>query len=191
MYLLSCLVISSLRPPCPDDPSPLPSHQRLADRPLESSSSGTVLTAILGTDLIGEREGWNLSPPHGVSGGLSSSCSLLPYMDSVSVAGVNSVAEEHELSVGMLVDPRLSSAETDGREVSCSTSFIDRRSGKALAEPVGRHISRVKSIISPAIELNAIPYRSLRIRDSCTMKFANNSRRSLSVGEEASNWMNI
>ena len=32
----------------------LASHQRLADRPLESSSSGTVLIAILG---IGERVG--------------------------------------------------------------------------------------------------------------------------------------
>lgn len=57
MYLLSCFVMANFRPSRPLEPSALPSHQRLAERPLESSSSGTVVGAMLGTDRIGERDG--------------------------------------------------------------------------------------------------------------------------------------
>lgn len=123
MYLLSCFVISIFRPPFPAEPSPLPSHHRLAERPLESSSSGTVLTAMLGMERIGERDGWNLSP-QGVGGGLSSTCSLLSHIESVSVAGVNSVAEEHEL-VGTVVDFLLPSGDRDRRGISLIIAFID------------------------------------------------------------------
>lgn len=104
MYFVSLFVLSTFRPPPLLDPSALPSHHLLEDLPLELSSSGTVLTAILG---IGERLGWNLSPQTPVS-----SESGMSPKESVSVAGVNSVKDELELGAANSGDAaRLS---TDG-----------------------------------------------------------------------------
>ena len=55
----------------------------------------------------------------------------------------------------------------------------------------GRHISRVRSMISPAIASKADAYRSLLNRDSLTTNSANNSSRSLSDFAAASLSVNL
>jgi hypothetical protein len=182
MYLVSRWLFSILsgRPTEPE-PELLCSHHLLAVRPRELSSSGTVLTAILG---IGESEGLNCSP-HCLESARSSMSALSP-IEAVSVAGVNSPIDEAELGIAPCAEANPPSDAQEGMVGSMDDIEVLGVMARLLSLVYERHISLVKSITSPAIVLYADWYRSRRSLDSCTRKLAKSSSRSSSDAAVAS-----
>jgi hypothetical protein len=166
MYLDSRFDLSILPPGAPVESA---SHQRLAGRPRESSSSSASLTLIL---RIGERDGMKLDD-----------CQFW-LADGLGDGGAG------WLDVGVLppradpIEPRCDLGSDDcgvSSTVPLVTEFVDSR----LAG-IGRNRSRVRSRISDPIAPMAAPYRSRRILDSLTKNSANNRTRSASFGAVAS-----
>lgn len=125
---------------------------------------------------IGDREGLNDSAH------CRSSPRLKPSLDSPvdaeSVAGVKSPNDEAEGGPSDAQEGSVGSIE-DMAVLGVAARLL-------LLELYERHISLVRSNISLAIEVYALLYRSLRRRDSCTMKLAKSSRRSSSVAADIS-----
>ena len=145
MYFVSRWLFT-IRSGRPTDPVSLFSHHRLGARPRELSSSGTVLTAMLG---IGESEGLNCSP-HWRSRSIRSPTSP---MEPVSVAGVNSPIDEAELGMSRCAEAGWPSDAQEG--IVWSNEDIDVLGviARLLVLVYERHISLVMSTTSPAIAL--------------------------------------
>lgn len=148
MYLVSRWLFSILsgRPTEPADS--LCSHHRLAVRPRELSSSGTVLTAMLG---IGDSEGLNCSP-HCLESARSSISALSP-IEAVSVAGVNSPIDEAELGMAPCAEGSPPSDAQEGMVGSIEDIEVLGVIARLLSLVYDRHMSLVKSITSPAMLL--------------------------------------
>ncbi len=171
MYLDSLFDRSILPPGAPVESA---SHQRLAGRPRESSSSSTSLMLML---RMGEREGmkfdvcqfWLAGGPGDEGGAAAAACWL---------------------AVGVLppsadpIDPRCDVGWDDcgvGSTVPLVAELVDsRRAG------IGRNRSRVKSRTSEPMAPMAAPYRSRRILDSLTKNSAKSRTRSASLAAVAS-----
>jgi hypothetical protein len=174
MYFVSRWLFSILSGR-PTEPESLCSHHLLAVRPRELSSSGTVLTAMLG---IGDSEGLNCSP-HCLESARSS-MSALSSIEAVSVAGVNSPIDEAELGMAPCAEASPPSDAQEGMVGSIDDIEVLGVMARLLSLVYERHMSLVKSITSPAILLYADWYRSRRSLDSCTRKLAKISSRSSS-----------
>jgi hypothetical protein len=147
MYFVSRWLFSILSGR-PTEPESLCSHHRLAVRPRELSSSGTVLTAIRG---IGDREGLKCSP-HCLESARSIISALSP-MEAVSVAGVNSPIDEAELGIAPCAETRPPSDAQDGMVGSIDDVEVLGVTARLLSLVYDRHMSLVKSMTSPAILL--------------------------------------